>query len=114
MVGHRWILAGLVLTGTLGVAGAALWATARVAPAPLGQADWLTYGAPPATGPHALTLRASGATLELVDSASQAVLQSRPLAGLEGVAIQGAPGNSDDAQSLTLEKSDHFLASRTG
>ena len=102
MAGHRWILAGLVLTGTLGLAGAALRVMTSVAPGPLGQADWLTYGAPAAGGAQALTLRASGGALELVDDASQTVLQSRPLAGLDGVAIQGAPGNVDDTLTVDL------------
>jgi hypothetical protein len=44
----------------------------------------------------------SGPNLVLLDGATQAVLQSRPLAGTQGVTIQGAPGNVDDALTVDL------------
>ena len=95
MTVHRWIVAGLVLTGTLGLLAAAQLALAT-------RSAWLTYAAPPGAAPRALTLRASGAALELLDTASQAVLQTRPLAGVDGVLIQGRPGNVDDALTVDL------------
>ena len=92
---HRWILASLVLIAAAGVATAE-----RLEQAPGG--GWLTYAAPPGPAKNQLTLRRSGASILLLDTASQAVLLSRPLAGAEGVSIQGQPGSVDDTLTVDL------------
>src|SRR5579859_818455 len=92
---HRWILASLVLMAAAGVTAAE-----RLEQAPGG--GWLTYTAPPGHARNQFTLRRSGASILLLDTASQAVLLSRPLAGAEGVSIQGQPGSVDDTLTVDL------------
>jgi hypothetical protein len=92
---HRWILASFVLIAAGGVAAAE-----RLEQAPGG--GWLTYVAPPGPATNQLTLRRSGASILLLDTATRAVLLSRPLAGAEGVSIQGQPGSVDDTLTVDL------------
>lgn len=92
-VQHRWTLAGLLAAGTLGLVAVAGLAhdTGRLA-----------YRVPPGHAQNQLTLRVSGANIELLDGATGAVLQSRPLAGTQGVTIQGGPGKGDDSLTVDL------------
>ena len=95
MASHRWILAGLTTAGTLAAVAAALLA---LAPHPA----WLNFTPAPGPAANALTLRADGPNVELLDTATGAVLQSRLLAATRGVSIHGLPGQVDDTLTVDL------------
>ncbi len=69
-----------------------------------GAASILTYAAPVAARgtENRYTLRVRGTALELSDSASGAVLRSRPLAATAGVDIRGADGDTNDTLTVDL------------
>jgi len=98
---HRWIAVTLLVCGALGLAAVAGLALKQ-------HTNQLSYTAPAGHSQNTLTLLASGPTLELLDGATGSILASRPLAGTDGVTIQGAPGNVDDA--LTVDLSGGALA----
>src|SRR5215831_142700 len=93
---RRWIVVGAVLAAAAGaLAAGGRWLAE--------QNSQMTYAAPAGPGPNQLTLVARGPWLELLDGATQTVLQSRPLAGTQGVTIQGAPGDVDDTLTVDLD-----------
>ena len=95
MGSHRWIFAGLTTAGTLAAVVVALLA---LAPRPA----WLNFTPAPGPAANALTLRADGPNVELLDTATGVVLQSRPLAAISGVSIHGLPGQVDDKLTVDL------------